>query len=631
MDRLAHRGPDGRDTRVRGPVALGHLHFWATPESVGERQPLFDPNAGVTIAFDGRLDNRGELLSAMDLGAPEDRRLSDAALVLRAYGRWGEACFERLLGPFAVVLYDAVRQRVIYARDPLGDRTLFYHLHPSVLVVASEEQAVLAHPAVSDELDEATLALYFAVTTPEDGATFFRDIRELLPAQAMAVDAGGVRTWRYWEFDGSRRLDCRSDGEYAEQYRALLAEAVRCRLRSATSPMVMMSGGLDSTSVAALAARQMAEAGHGGRLRSVSYVFDELTECDERPYMDTIIARYGIEALRFSGDNCWPLRDSETWPWNPNGPGRTPHRRLLDGVYATARGAGARVLLGGWFGDHHYTSVETWLADLLAERRWAEATREMSGHVRRLGLRRVLDSATVRHIGRRVLDATPAGRLRPRREAPPAAWLTPTAAGLIAARKRGPLIGTSGRRPEQVERMLGALSARAASSSASDGSGSGIEVWYPYRDRRLVEFMLSVPGHQLYNRGRYKYVLRNAMDGLLPGKIRLRIRPTSLMPLYARGLLDRESRTVRGLFDAGDAIWPRFVRPDWLAAAYPARIVAGIDGAETVVPWFCASFELWHRGLEGRSIAQVSWNATTKALSRVLDRDQRRMKDTCTA
>ena len=611
MDRLAHRGPDGCDTRVRGPVALGHLHFWATPESVGERQPLFDPDARVTIAFDGRLDNRGELLSALNMSAPEDRMLSDAALVLLAYGRWGEACFERLLGPFAVVLYDAVRQRVIYARDPLGDRTLFYHLQPGVLVVASEEQAVLAHPAVSDELDETTLALYFAVTTPEDGATFFRDVQELLPAHAMVVDAAGVRSWHYWEFDGSRRLHCRSDSEYAEQYRALLAEAVRCRLRSATSPMVMMSGGLDSTSVAALAARQMAEAGHAARLRSVSYVFDELTECDERPYMDTIIAPYGIEALRFSGDECWPLSHPETWPWNPNGPGRTPHRRLLDGVYATARSAGARVLLGGWFGDHHYTSVETWLADLLAERRWAEAAKEMAGHARRLGLRRVLGSASVHHMGRRALDAVPAGRLRPRRETPPASWLTPHAAGLVARSKTGALAVAGARRSEQVERMLGALSARAASSSAVDGSGAGVEVWYPYRDRRLVEFMLSVPGHQLYNRGRYKYVLRNAMDGLLPDKIRLRMRPTSLMPLYARGLLDRESRTVRGLLDAGDAVWPRFVRPDWLAAAYPARIEARIDGTEAILPWFCASFELWRRGLEQRGSPRVACYATS--------------------
>jgi asparagine synthase (glutamine-hydrolysing) len=121
---------------------------------------------------------------------------------------------------------------------------------------------------------------------------------------------------------------------------------------------------------------------------------------------------------------------------------------------------------------------------------------------------------------------------------------------------------------------------------------------YPYRDRRLVEFMLAVPGHQLYNRGRYKHVLRQAMAGVLPEEIRLRVHPTSLLPLCVRGLLEREGSTVRGLVEAPDVIWPHYVRRDWLEQVFPARLGAGIDGVETVVPWLCLSVELWRQGFD---------------------------------
>ncbi|MGC9334111.1 MAG: asparagine synthase-related protein [Anaerolineae bacterium] len=601
MGRLAHRGPDGSDVTIHPGVALGHQHFWTTPEELGERQPLLERDGRLDLVFDGRLDNRGELLAALDLNDRDGREMSDSMIVLRAYQRWGEDCFERLLGPFAVVIYDAPAARIICARDPLCDRTLFYYLDERELVVASEGQAILAHPAVSERLDETTLALHFAVRVPEDGATFLADVRELLPAHVMVVEATGVRTWRYWAFDGSQRLRYRSDAEYGEHYQSLLEESVACRLRSVTAPTVLMSGGLDSTSVAATAAQLMAYQEHAGPLHAISWVFEELSACDERAYMDTMVARYDIEAHRFCGDGFWPLRDAETWPWSLNGPDGNPYRRLMHAAYSAAREAGARVVLSGWFGDHQYTGAETWLADLLAELRWREAAREMLRHLRHSGPTRVLNSGSVRHLGRRILDSVPGGRrLRPEREAALAPWLTPYAAALVAGNESGRLADTTGRRWEQVERMLGARAARGASGGASDVGSAGVEIWYPYRDRRLVEFALAVPGHQLYSQGRYKHVLRSAMAGLLPEEIRRRSRPTSLLPLYARGLLEREWATVQELLWAPDAVWPRYVSADYLETIFPARIESGIDGLETVLPWQCLSFELWRLGAEAR-------------------------------
>ena len=126
MNHLSHRGPDGRDSLDRDQVAMGHWHFWTTPEEVGEHQPLRIPDLPYTIVMDGRLDNRSDLIHLLDLDSAEASLLSDANLALRAYAHWGEDCFSRFIGEFSMVIYDPINHEVICARDPMGNRTMFY-------------------------------------------------------------------------------------------------------------------------------------------------------------------------------------------------------------------------------------------------------------------------------------------------------------------------------------------------------------------------------------------------------------------------------------------------------------------------------------------------------------------------
>ena len=185
---LSVRGPDGCDQLVRGWIGLGHQHFWTTPESSGERQPLSDVRAEVVLVFDGRLDNREELLATLDVKHLDSRGVpSDAELVLAAYQRWGEEFCGHLIGPGALVIVDLERRQVLCARDPLGDRTLFYNLDHSRLLVASEESGLLAHPEVGADFDETHLACFFALRVPSGGSTFFQQVRELLPGELLRV------------------------------------------------------------------------------------------------------------------------------------------------------------------------------------------------------------------------------------------------------------------------------------------------------------------------------------------------------------------------------------------------------------------------------------------------------------
>lgn len=600
MDRLAHRGPDGRDARPFPGGVLGHHRFWTTPEEVGERQPLTDAGGRFVLAFDGRLDSRDDLARALGLSPPEAARRSDAGLVLAAWERWQDACLERLLGPFALIVVDRFQRRVVCARDALGDRTLFYARRGDLLVAASEEPAVLAHPDVPEDWNEASLAAFFAVSAPAPGETFFRAVSELPPGSALTYDRHGLSIRRHWHPEVFREnLAERSAEERTERFAETLRAAVVARLRSSTPVAVSMSGGLDSTSVAAFAARELA-----APLTTISWVFDQLTSCDERAYMDPVVERWGLDAVRFAGDDFPPSLDA-------SGPGAgspfaNPYRRLKERAYREATGRGHRVLLTGTFGDHLYTGGYARLTEHLSRRRFSALAGGAWGAWKARGLKDPTIRHLVRHLARTAgLDGA-LDRLRGT-AAPggPPPWLTGWAAS------RFPECDASqwtppGARPRQALALLGPLSALSARAELVSAQGAGVDLRHPYRDRRLVELALALPAEDLYDGRRWKPILRRATAGLLPDAVRGRRHPTSLKPLLLRGLAETERTTVSKLLWHPDALWRRFVRPKHVEAAWndlcdPAR--AELDGPRYVLPWQCLAAEIWRQ-------RQENWNSS---------------------
>lgn len=575
MERLRHRGPDGSDTLRQGRVAFGHWRFWTTPEEVGERQPLRLAGLPYILVFDGRLDNRAELLAALQL----ERTTSDAALVVQAFDRWGRGCFARFVGEFALVIFDETRGELTCARDPLGERSLFHASRGTLLAVASEPWAAAALEASPPALSESAAAHYFALRVPSDGQTLFEGVRELPPAHTLTVNGGTTQLHRYWEPDLSRKIRFRSNEEYAEGFRALLEESVGCRLRSTQPVGILMSGGLDSTSVACLAARMSAPA----PLASVSYVFDEFPDCDERPYINSVAEMHGLRSIQIPSDDLWPYRGWRGWPRNPSWPEGNPYRLVKERAFRRAREEGLGVMLTGGFGDELYSAGVDWLADLLADGRFRDAAREMGAYLRAGGLRWTLSADFTRRLARRLLDALPGGRSLRRRAAPPE-WLTPYARGLLP----DDLSSEYGVR----ENLLGLLSAQGGSIEAFHTSRHRLEFRHPYRDRRLVEFAAALPGYQLYFHGYYKIVLRNAMRGILPEKIRTRRIPTSLVKFYSHGIA-RERETIRSNLESASARWDRFVRPDWMRPRWDAEVSREGDGPHALVPWLCVAFETW--------------------------------------
>ncbi len=574
MSRLSHRGPDGRDELLAGPLAMGHWHFWTTPEEVNERQPLAMDGLPFRIVFDGRLDNRPDLLAQLGLTSADDSRLSDAALVLYAYARWGTDCLQRFLGEFAFVLFDENRDELFCARDPLGDRTLFYSLTDTRLVAASEAWAVAA-AMDRVELNETAAAHFFALRAAENGQTFFNGIHELLPAHGLLVQDGGLRQWRYWTPVPSH-IRGRSDEELAEEFRSLLEQSLRSRLRASTPVGILMSGGLDSGSLASLASQMLAPEA----LVTISYVFDELKECDERGYIQTIIDRYGVRSIQIPCDDAWPWKDWESWPHPPNQPEINPYRLLKERAYRRAHEEGLRVLMPGAFGDNLYCGEEDWLADLFRDGRLREAARELQRHIRYAGWGATLRSDYLRRAVRRLL-----GLRRPRKPAP--AWLTPHSTAFLSDARAWfePAF-------ELRDNLLGDHIAQDAAYETFNVSRHGVELRHPYRDRRLVEFVLSLPAYQLYNRGYYKYILRRAMRDHLPQPILARLQSSPLFSLISRGR-EREGQMLQAYMTGSNAAWRKYVRPDWLIERSQIELTQATDGPEAIIPWLCVSFSAW--------------------------------------
>jgi asparagine synthase (glutamine-hydrolysing) len=584
MDRLRHRGPDGSNLSLKGNIGLGHWHFWTTPEEVGERQPLEIDGLPYIAVLDGRLDNRPEVIAKLQIRQGDVERLSDAALILQAYARWGVKCCEHFIGAFAFIIYDQYRNELYCARDSLGDRTLYYSITATRLLIASEPWAIAGMDGLAPELNEYAVAHYFAMKATEDGQTLFKNIHELLPAHALLLNASGRRSWRYWQPDLSIKIRGKSNDEYAEEFRSLLEESVRSRLRASTPAGILMSGGLDSTSVACLAAHMI----EPQPLTTISYVFNELTDCDERQYIEAVKALWGIRSIQIPCDDAWPLRDWQDWPSDPNQPEGNPYRLLKERAYHKAQKEGLRVLLTGGFGDHLYSAGVDWMVDLITEGRLVEAGKELYYYLCHAGPRKTLRAGYLQRVVRWLVNAIPGGSRLHRRQFAPG-WLTPFSANFVVKDKTEPPLAFG-----RYSTLLGVRSADSCTGEIFYASRHTLELRHPYRDRRLIEFVLTLPAYQLFYHGYYKRILRTAMEGILPVTIRTRRQPTSLASLFLRGI-ERERDLLQTCIQDPEAFWRTFVEAGWILKHWNSISANDSDRTQPFISWLCISYASWYK------------------------------------
>ena len=254
---LAHRGPDARGTWVGHGVGLAATRLAILDLSPAGNQPMGDASRGGHVVFNGEIYNFEELRTELRSAGYVFHSRSDTEVLLHGYRHWGKSILPRLRGMFAFAVWDEHSRQLFLARDRIGIKPLFYAELPDGLVFASEIKALFAHPGVAVEMDPAAVDAYVALGHVPKPATIFRGVKALLPGQWLRWQAGRVETGSYWTPDFRQPVLEGDEEELTEELDARLNDAVRSHLVADVPVGAFLSGGVDSSLVAAIAQRHM--------------------------------------------------------------------------------------------------------------------------------------------------------------------------------------------------------------------------------------------------------------------------------------------------------------------------------------------------------------------------------------
>lgn len=544
---LAAHGPDGGGEVRLGAVGMVYRAFHTTRESRLETQPLISPR-GHALCWDGRLDNREELISVLCdriLGEP-----TDAAIVLAAYEKWGTRFPSRILGDFALSLWDQNSRILLLARDHAGVRPLFYRCDDLRIVWSTDLKVLLDEAGNKLQINEEYIAdLIIGRLTPAQ--TPYKDIHAVPPAHVVTITGPHLQLTRFWGLDPNREIRYGSDVEYEEHFRHLFREAVRCRLRSDRAVWAELSGGFDSSSIVCMA-HDICERGEtqAPSFETVSRVFDEAKGSDERKFIQTVEAKIGKKGTYLREDDyrvLSPLGEkySSVFP-NPNADLAEYYQALSNAM----RKRGARVVLMGQGGDEVLNSSPDpapELTELLLRCRLFQL------HKRLRVWSKSLKNSYAQTLWRRsVLPALP-DWVQVRRNTRSVAILSSVYTDEFIRRMRfherllGPRDEFGFRYPVgRVKAKYVAILIRNISSGKYQ-SLVDAAVTFPFTHRPLIEFMMALPFDQCTRPGDTRSLARRAMRALLP--VEITERQDKGLCIYAcLAGLARESLNLERLF-----------------------------------------------------------------------------------
>src|SRR5215203_4611116 len=595
---LDSHGPDGGGNLINNRLGMSYRAFHTNRESRLEVQP-FTSSEGHMLTWNGRLDNRDELIPQLRDYLHRSVDITDLSILVAAYEKWRKNCFGKLIGDFSLALWDA-HLRVLYlVRDMAGARALKYHINGTRIIWSTETTSLLNFLG-SCELDEEFIASALALVHTRE-LTPFKNIVFTKPAHVVTVTANGqLSKEQFWELDANKRIRYRTDDEYREHGLAEFKEAIRCRLRSDRPVFAELSGGLDSSSIVCLADKLVAEGlSEAPNVDTVSHVFENSPTSNESKYLSLVEAQRGKIGHRINDDEhplLTPLPDDVRIV--------TPNPIVLShgfhsGVCAAMNRAGSRVLLSGTGGDQMFGGVYgayPEVADHLhALRLFAlhRSLRSWSRALKRPYVELLWKDALVRLLP----EHLQARALRKPSRFPP--WYNREFVKRMKldGRSASTTVPRSFRRPSERDQAAGFLSVVNMVSSCWRNEQFGIDVTYPYLHRPLVEFLQAIPLDQLLRPGRNRVLMRSMMTGILPDEIRERRSKGNPGEAFFRAIA-RESNRLRSEFQNSRLCAQGYIDKTALIAAFD-RARHGYEKYSAFLVQ-TISLEFWLRGFEQR-------------------------------
>lgn len=502
---------------VDGSLGMLYRPFHTTRESRLERQPHVSPRGSV-ITWDGRLDNRVELTRQLGEAAGER---TDVEIVMSAFECWGTESFSRLIGDWALVLWDPGPKALILARDYAGIRHIFYHLTPRRATWCTSLAAIVV-AGQSFSLCDEYIAGYLA-TYPEPYLTPYREVFAVPPGCHVQLRDGRTRTFRYWTFSPSHRIRYKRDEEYEEHFRHVFRGAVRRRLRANSPILAELSGGLDSSSIVCMADAILQQGdADTSRLDTLSFCDAKEPGENDQLYIAKVEEKRGqrghhIERAQYQCDFGSTHDRFSPVPLCSTG-GAALERDLT----VLLQNHGYRVVLSGVGGDELLGGVpdpSPLLADLLLKLDVERLARELmawSLAKRRPWIQLLSHAATIFMPASIRARLTKIGSVAPWIDHQFARW------GKLSVRQLGQLDYSGVWLPSRrsfVQSFSGLVRQMAY---APPTLGGAEERRYPYLDQTLVEFLFSIPQSQLLRPGERRSLMRRALRGLLPPEVLVR-------------------------------------------------------------------------------------------------------------
>jgi asparagine synthase (glutamine-hydrolysing) len=526
-DFLAYRGPDGRDMWLDSEVGFGHALLKTSIEPGSQKQPIHVESLWITA--DLRLDSKADLISKLQvLGLRIGGQTSDAELVLHAYAAWGPGCLDHLRGDFSFAVWDSVAKALFCARDHFGIKPFYYAEPGKAFIFSNTLDCLRRHAGVSSELNEEAIGdfLLFGWNYNES-TTSFRDIQRLPAAHWLLVSREGFQTKRYWYPPTQERISYARSEEYVDNFMELFQAAIVDRLPPDRAG-ILLSGGLDSGAVTAVASAYSKTRGGSPSLKSYTVGYDSLIPDSEGFYARQSSEHLGIPNEYLPLDNIELFEKWDDAEYRCPEPPADPfyankielYRRIASYCRVALCGEGADNLM--------YFQMWPYIKDLRRRREWSRLVFETAWF---LWIRPLPWLGVARGI--QGLFAKPGEGSR----VPP--WVAPDFARRIRleerCKERNRFLVGADRHVSRPKAHASMLSPQWTGFFESDDPGATrypVEVRYPFMDLRIVSYLLAIP---VFPWAYKKKLLRDSMFNKLPENVRLRRKtPVSVDPITTK-------------------------------------------------------------------------------------------------
>jgi len=526
LDVTKIQGHDAEGIWGDGSVGLGHKMLCTTPESLYEKQPLVCEDDNLVLVADARLDNRAELIEKLDRKETNFNKITDADLILWSYQKWRNSCPNYFNGDFAFVIWDNKENKLFVSRDRFGIRQFYYYYNKNILIFATYVEPIYASGLLKRVVDIQSVKKYIKFSALDRNESFFEEIKRLPSSNWMTISKNQFKMERYWYPEKIQTNTTLSLDEAAKKFSILFHNAVEASLRSSHIVSVELSGGVDSSSIYSVAMSmnriQLFAAHtmqHKGLPSDETYYIEEL----EKKFKSDIL-RFDINEIDFKKHNL-----SNFYSKFPDSPQRGNFIEFIMKNSILAK-RGTRVVTTGMGADEVLGGDDAFMLQYFKNFKFVKLFKTL----RCIGRRAQSRSLFMKFVFSLFLvDPLKEGIDRALEYVQAKRFLKSSADKSTFGLKE---IELDKKVDNDYIELFGLdflsphFSYWIDFNALQNYSNDGIEVRYPFFDTKLVEFIISLPPEYLHHCGKYKNILKMAMDGTVPDKVLYRNNKTSLVP-----------------------------------------------------------------------------------------------------